>query len=96
LENKVKEISLSDNNKKAATPAKGKTEALRQLKEEFKGVKASQKLLHKLLSKSQDDAIAKAAGNQSISTTVTFSAQNSGFQAGNINSGVSRIKFGGN
>ena len=78
-----------------ATPAEGKTEALRQLEEEFKGVKASQKLLHELLSKSQDDAVAKAAGNQSGSTTVTFGAQNSGFQAGNINGGVSGISFGG-
>jgi hypothetical protein len=59
-------------------------------------VKASQKLLHELLSKSQDDAIVKAVGNQSSSTTVTFGAQNSGFQAGNINGGVSGINFGGN
>jgi hypothetical protein len=79
LENKVKEISLSDNDKEAAILTEGKTEALRQLQKEFKGVKASQKLLHKLLSKSQDDAIAKAAGIQSILTTVTFGAQNSGF-----------------
>jgi hypothetical protein len=52
---------------------------LRQLEEELKGVKASQKLLNELLSKSQEDAVAKAAGNQSSSTTVTFSAQNLGF-----------------
>lgn len=90
-------MSLSDDDEEAATPTEGKTEALRQLEEEFKGVKASQKLLHELQSKSQDDVIAKAAGNQSISTTtVTFSGQNSGFQAGNINGGVSGIKFGGN
>jgi hypothetical protein len=96
LENKVKEMNLSDDGEEVATPAEGKTEALRQLEEEFKGVKASQKLLYELLSKSQDDAVAKAAGNQSSSTTVTFGAQNSGFQAGNINGGVSGINFGGN
>ena len=94
LENKMNEMNLSDDEEEAATPAEGKTEALRQLEEEFKGVKASQKLLHELLSKSQDDAVAKAA--QSSSTTVTFGAQNSGFQAGNINGGVSEIHFGGN
>ena len=88
-------MTLSDDDEEAATPAEGKTEALRQLEEEFKGVKASQKLLHELLSKSQDDAIAKAAGNKSMSTTVTFGAQNSGFQAGIINGGVSGISFGG-
>ena len=50
LENKVKEMNLSDDEEEVATPAEGKTEALRQLEEEFKGVKASQKLLHELLS----------------------------------------------
>ena len=93
LENKVEEMSLSDNDEEVATPAEGKTEALQQLEEELKGVKASQKLLNELLCRSQEDAVAKAAGNQSGSTTVTFGAQNSGFQAGNINGGVSGISF---
>jgi hypothetical protein len=95
LENKVKEMNLSDDEEEVATPAEGKTDAMRQLEEEVKGLKASQELLQELLSKSQDDAIARAAGNQSSSTTVTFGAQNSGFQAGNINGGVSGINFGG-
>ena len=96
LENKVKEINLSDDEEEVATPVEGKTEALRQLEEEFKGMKASQKLLHELLSKLQDDAVVKAAGNQSSSSiTVTFGAQNSGFQAGIINGGVSGTSFGG-
>ena len=43
-------MNLSDDEEEVATPAEGKTEALRQLEEEFKGVKASQKLLHELLS----------------------------------------------
>jgi hypothetical protein len=95
LENKVNEMSLSDDEEEVATPAEGKIEAMRQLEEEVKGLKASQKLLQELLSKSQDEAVARAAGNQSSSTTVTFGAQNSGFQAGNINGGVSGINFGG-
>jgi hypothetical protein len=95
LENKVEEMNLSDDEEEVATPAEGKSEAMRQLEEEVKGLKATQKLLQELLSKSQDDAIARAAGNQSSSTTVTFGAQNSGFQAGNINGGVSGITFGG-
>ncbi|KFY17841.1 hypothetical protein V492_00350 [Pseudogymnoascus sp. VKM F-4246] len=61
----------------------------------LEAVKVSQKLLNKLLSKSQEEAVAKAAGNLSPSTTVTFSGQNSGFQAGSINGGVSGISFGG-
>jgi hypothetical protein len=95
LENKVEEMNLSDDDKEEAAPAEGKTEALRQFEEELKGVKALQKLLNELLSKSQEAAVAKAAGNQSGSPTVTFGAQNSGFQAGNIHGGVSGINFGG-
>lgn len=87
-------MNLSED-EEVATPAEGKTEALRQLEEELEGVKASQKLLNELLSKSQEDAVAKAAGNQNGLTTVTFGAQNSGFQVGNINGGVIRNSFGG-
>jgi len=90
----VEEIKLSDNDKEVATPAKRKTKALQQL-EELKGVKASQKLLSELLSKSQEEAVAKAAGSQIGSTTVIFGAQNSGFQAGIIKGGVSRTSFRG-
>jgi hypothetical protein len=95
LENKVEEMNLSDDDEEVATPADGKSEALQQLEEELKGVKASQKLLGELLSKSQEEAVAKAAGSQSGSTTVTFGAQNSGFQAGIIHGGVSGISLGG-
>lgn len=95
LENKVEEMNLSDDDEEVATTAEGKTEALRQLEEELKGVKESQKLLNELLSRSQEEAVAKAAANQIGSTTVTFGAQNSGFQAGLINGGVSGMNFGG-
>jgi 2,3-bisphosphoglycerate-independent phosphoglycerate mutase len=75
LENKLEDLNLSSDDDKAARPKdEGRTEALRQLKEELKGVKESQKLLNKLLSKSQEEAVAKAVRNQSVLTTVTFSA----------------------
>jgi len=96
LESKLEELNLSSDDDEAAEFREGKSEILRQLEEELKGVKASQKLLNELLFKSQEEAIAKAAGSWSGSTTVTFGAQNSGFQAGNINGGVSGISFGRN
>jgi len=95
LENKLEELNLSSDNDDAAGPSQGKAEVMRQLEEELKGVKALQKLLNELLSKSQEEAITKAAGNRTSSITVSFGAQNSGFQAGNINGGVSRMNFGG-
>ncbi|KAF2802609.1 uncharacterized protein BDZ99DRAFT_512429 [Mytilinidion resinicola] len=71
-ESKLEELNLSNDNKEAAGPKEGKTKALRQLKEERKAVSASQRLLDELLSKTQEDAVAKAAAkNQGISTTVT-------------------------
>ena len=95
LESKVAELNLSSDDDEAAGSKDGKTETLRQLKEELKAVKVSQKLLNELLSKSQEEAVTKAAGIPSPSTTVTFGDQNTGFQAGTINGGVSRISFGG-
>lgn len=67
----MEEMNLSDDDEEEAAPAKGKTEALRQFEEELTGLKASQKLLNELLSKSQEDTVAKAAGNQRGSTTVS-------------------------
>ena len=76
-------------------PKEGKAEALRQLLEERKAMSASRKLLDELLSKSQEEAVAKAAGNQSRANMMIFGDQNSGFQAGIINGGVTGINFGG-
>lgn len=95
LENKQEELNLSSDNEEAAESKDGEPEAVRQLEEELKAVKVSQKLLYELLSKSQEEAVAKAAMNQSCPTTVTFGNQNSGFQAGTIHGGVSGINFGG-
>ncbi|KAH9211701.1 hypothetical protein DL95DRAFT_426993 [Leptodontidium sp. 2 PMI_412] len=70
VENKLEELNLSsDDNDDATRSSPGKAE----------------KLLNELLSKSQEEAIAKAAGNQTGSITVNFGPQNSGFQARNIN-----------
>jgi hypothetical protein len=96
LESKLEELDLSSDDEEAAGHKEGKTEALRQFEEERKAVIASQRLLDELLSKAQEEAVAKAAAtNQGSSTTVTFGNQNSGFQAGVINGGVSGINFGG-
>ncbi|OBT39272.1 hypothetical protein VE00_10182 [Pseudogymnoascus sp. WSF 3629] len=90
LESKLEDMDLSDDDE-AAGSGGDKSETLRQLEGELKAVKVSQKLLNELLSKSQEEAVAKAAVP---STKVTFGNQNSGFQAGTIIGGVSRISFG--
>ena len=97
LKSKLEELNLSSDDEKAAEPTEGKSEALQQFKEEREAVLASQRLLNELLSKAQEDAIAKAAakdqGSSTIVTTVTFGDQNSGQQAGVINGGATfRVK----
>ncbi|KAH8595377.1 hypothetical protein B0O99DRAFT_686797 [Bisporella sp. PMI_857] len=57
-DNKVEEMNLSNDDEEAATLAEGKAEALRKLKEGHKVLNASRKLLDKLLSKAQEDAVA--------------------------------------
>ena len=96
LENKFEELNISSDDQEAAESTESKAEALQQLEEERKALSASRKILDELLSKSKEEAIAKAAAeNQSHSTTMTFGNQNSGFQAGSINGPVSGINFGG-
>jgi hypothetical protein len=96
LENKLEELNLSSDDEEAAGLKEDKAEALRQVEEERKALYASRKLLDELLSKAQEEAIAKAtaAKNQTQSTAVTFGNNNSGFQAGTINGGVRGIRFG--
>jgi hypothetical protein len=95
VENKLDELNLSSDDDDAAGSSQGKDEVLRQLEEELKGAKASQKLLNELLSKSQEEVIAKAAGSKTSSFIVRFGAQNSGIQAGNISGGFNGMTFGG-
>jgi uncharacterized protein involved in exopolysaccharide biosynthesis len=94
LQHKLDE--LSDDDEEAPESEGGETETMRQLREVLSRVEASQKLLNELLCKSQEEAVAKAAGhsNQNGPTTVTFGANNSGFQANYINGGVSGLSFG--
>ncbi len=96
LENKLEEMNLSsgDDNDTAGS-SQGKAEVMRQLEAELKGAKATRKLLNELLFKSQEEAIVKDLQSQNGSITVSFGAQNSGFQAGNINGTVSGMNFGG-
>lgn len=95
LEERLEDLSLSNDDEEAAGFREGNSAALRQLEEELEAVKVSQKLLSELLSKSQEEAVAKVTGDQSHLITVTFGDQNSGFQAGTINGGVSGLTFGG-
>jgi len=89
LENKVEGMNLSGDDEEAVGPTEGKAEALRQLEEERKALESSRKLLEELLSKSQEEAVAKAAArNQGHSTTISFGKQNRGFQAGIIKGDV--------
>jgi DNA-binding transcriptional regulator GbsR (MarR family) len=71
-----------------------RADILNTVEEELRALSASRKLLAELLSKVQEDAVTKAAAEPG-STTVTFGAQNSGFQAGVINGPISGISFGG-
>jgi hypothetical protein len=75
LKNKIKKINLNNNDEEMVTPAEGKIEALRQFEKEFKNMKASQKLLHELLSKSQDDTVVKIAKNQNNSIIMMSGVQ---------------------
>jgi len=96
LESRLEELNLSSDDQEATGSTESNAEALQQLEEEREALNASRKVLDELLSKSKEEAVAKAAAeNQSHSTTATFGNQNSGFQAGSIYGSVSKISFGG-
>lgn len=95
LEHRLEELNLSSDEE--AENTESKVQALQQVEEERSAVELSRKLLDELLSKSQEEAVAKAAAkNRSgpTSTTVAFGNNNSGFQAGTISGGVSNLTFG--
>ncbi|KAG9246434.1 hypothetical protein BJ878DRAFT_581340 [Calycina marina] len=54
VENKLEEPNLNSDDDDTARSSEGKDEVMRQLEEELKGAKSSQKLLNDLLSKSQE------------------------------------------
>jgi cell shape-determining protein MreC len=101
LESRMEELDLSsdddDDDEEAAT-RKGKAEALQQLEEERKALEASRTLLDELLSKAQEEAVAKASAKVPDSSTtvsnLTFGDQNSGQQIGVAYGGVN-ASFGG-
>ncbi|KAF1828099.1 hypothetical protein BDW02DRAFT_584735 [Decorospora gaudefroyi] len=98
LESNLEELDVSSDNDEEVGTKEVKTEALQQLEEERKALEASRTLLDELLSKAQEDAVAKAAAKSQDSsttgTTVTFGDRNSGQQVGVIYSGVHGAVFG--
>lgn len=95
MDDKLEEMNVSSDEEEVAGNKEDKAGALRQLEEERKALDTTRKLLDELLSKTQEEAVAKAAGAQSHSPNISFGNQNSGFEAGIINGGVSGISFGG-
>ncbi|KAG4427664.1 hypothetical protein IFR05_016852 [Cadophora sp. M221] len=92
LEDKLEDLNLSSDEEVAE--GEGKVEALEQLKEQLGGLRASQKLLNKLMAK----FVVRNSGFQAetINGGVNvWGDGNSGFQAGTINGGVSDLTFGG-
>jgi hypothetical protein len=96
LENQLVGLNLGATNRNPVNETASESNPTRQLEDERQALNVSRKLLEDLLSKSQDEAIAKAVTEiQSRTTARTFGNQNSGFQAGIINGPVSGINFGG-
>ncbi|KAF2008321.1 hypothetical protein BU24DRAFT_429464 [Aaosphaeria arxii CBS 175.79] len=100
LDNKLEELGLSSDDEVAVGPDEDKAKALQQYEEERKAIVASRRLLDELLSRAQEEAVAKAAAKGQVGSTtvgsVTFGNQNSGLQTGVINGGVHGTMFGGN
>lgn len=98
LESRVEELNLSSDDEQEAGPKEGKSEVLQQLEEERKALEASRTLLDELLSKAQEEAVARAAAKSPDSSStvwnVTFGKQNSGQQLGVVNGGVHGTVFG--
>jgi hypothetical protein len=94
----MEKLTLGNDDDEEAGSNEGKAEALQQLEEKRKAPDVSRTLLGDLLSKAQEEVVAKAAAkSQDTSTTVTtvtFGNQNSGLQAGVINGWVHGAAFG--
>lgn len=92
---RLEELNVAGDDQAEAESTKNRADALRQIEEEHKALSTSRKLLNELLSKAQDDAVAKAVTeSQTHSTIVTFGAQNSGLQIGVSSGPISGISFG--
>lgn len=93
MEHQLEELNLSSDEE--AENIESRAQALQQVEREQSAAELSRKLLDELLSKSREEAVAKAAAEyKSGSTNVTFGNNNWGFQAGTISGGVSGFTFG--
>jgi hypothetical protein len=86
LGNKIKELDSDDDEEEA------KAETLQTFEEQQKAMEESHRILNELLSKAQEEVVAKAAlqtqGSSTTVTRVTFGDHNLGQQVGVINGGT--------
>lgn len=95
MERGIEEFSVASDIQRDSEAMEDQADAIRQIEEEQKALRASRKILDELFEKMQDEKIEKAAAeSQSGSTSVTFGNQNSGFQIGVSNGSISGISFG--
>jgi hypothetical protein len=96
LEHRMGEMNLSSDDEETAGSEGDKAKAMRQLEQEREAVSVSRRLLDELLSKAQEDAVARAAAkNQGSLNTVTFGHQKSGMQVHTFNGGVHGASLSG-
>jgi hypothetical protein len=76
---RLEELKIADEDQIKADSTENVAEALKQIVEELKALSASRNLLGEMLSKTQEDTIAKAAAERQTGlTTLTFGMHNSG------------------
>jgi transposase len=91
---RLEQVSVADDVQYEQMESKADT--VRQLERERAALNASRKLLNELLSKAQEDAVARAAAaKENPSMKVKFGSQTSGFQIGVSNAPISGTTFGG-
>jgi predicted mannosyl-3-phosphoglycerate phosphatase (HAD superfamily) len=96
LESTLGQLRLGGTGQEGVQSTDDKDNALKQMGEERAALEISRKLLEELLSKAQEEVIAKAANeNQNRSTQVTFGNGNAGFQIGISYGPISGVSFGG-
>jgi hypothetical protein len=95
VDSSLGEIRLTNSTHEQGPKEENVRNAVKQIEEEQVALDCSWKLLEELLSKVQEDAVARAANeSRTRSTEVKFEDYNSGFQAGTINGPISGISFG--
>lgn len=96
VEDRLRELDISDDDDDTndAESVERKSDASKQLSEERTALDSSRKLLQELLSKSQEETVAKAAETPHGASNVTFGKNNSGFQAHTVNGEIHGMTFG--